>query len=224
MNGELYVSRYAAWAAGIDGDSEWDEWAAGKRLMRSGAEAPGIAFTDPLFRRRLSQISKMTIQVVHDLLPIGDTAKLLFLSFRGELAKQYAINKMLIEDNALMPAAFSLSVFNAPIALATMAFGLKGGYTALYPGNNSFATGLAAARAMMLSAGSGELAVVYADEMAPAEYAGLCSETLPFAFGFILGKEARPGSIPFSVANKHNDTPEGFLKGLLLSKKEYAAS
>jgi len=115
-----YISRLCAWAPGVGTRDEWEQWAHGEleitigALAPTGPQSPDIGFTDPMFRRRLSQISKMTIRVVHDLLPAGENAKILFVSFRGELSRQYQINRMLIEDNAILPAAFSLSVFNAP--------------------------------------------------------------------------------------------------------------
>ena len=107
-----YITRLCAWAPGIESSGEWEQWAQGKRDISSDAKGPVIDFTDSMFRRRLSQISKMTVQVVHDLLPVGEDTKIFFVSFRGELSRQYQINKMLIEENSLMPAAFSLSVFN----------------------------------------------------------------------------------------------------------------
>jgi hypothetical protein len=195
----LYVARFSAWAPNIGNADDWKEWAAGKRTMRSldssiENKAPEIAFTDSLFRRRLSQISKMTIQVVHELLPLEENTKMIFLSFRGELARQYKINKMVIEDEAIMPAAFSLSVFNAPIALASIALGLKGGYTAIYPGENSFATGLVMAEAALFS-GADELLFVYADEEIPQEYKCLSRGTSdgtssfsPLAYAVLLAR------------------------------------
>jgi hypothetical protein len=138
---EIYISRFSAWAPGIENAKGWEEWSQGKREMSCASEGPEIKFTDPMFRRRISQISKMTIQVVHDLLPIQEETKMLFLSFRGELSKQFKVNKMQIKDGSFLPAAFSFSVFNAPVALASMALSLKGGYTALYPTNNSIKDG-----------------------------------------------------------------------------------
>ena len=87
--------------------------------------APKLEFTDPLFKRRFSQITKMTVQVVHDLLEnrkdLKDS-KLFFTSFRGEIKREFTINKTLIEDKMVLPAAFSLSVFNAPIALSPLIY------------------------------------------------------------------------------------------------------
>jgi len=205
-----YITRLCAWAPGIENSSEWDEWAHGKRDMSFGAKGPEISFTDSLFRRRLSQISRMTVQVVHDILPVKEDTKMFFVSFRGELSRQYQINKMLIEDKTLMPAAFSLSVFNAPAALASIALGLKGGYSALYPGNNSFTAALSAAQAAFLSGDQEELIFIYADEQPPPEYMGLFKireedqrretnqtdeqvQCFPLAFAFLLTREPQTG-------------------------------
>ena len=224
MSDGPYITRVSAWAPGIENSGDWDQWARGERGIAGGdgqgTQAPALTFTDSMFRRRLSQISKMTIQVVHDLLPVGENTKIFFISFRGELSRQYQINKMLIEEKSLMPAAFSLSVFNAPAALATMALGLKGGYSALYPGNNSFAAGLAAAEAAFAS-NTEELVLVYADERAPPEYSGLLTENPDcLAFGLLLTRAPQPGgecrlSVPLSTLNEGKDSPSEFLKLLL---------
>ena len=225
----IYISRLCAWAPGIETPGEWDEWAQGRRDISFDSKGPELAFTEPMFRRRLSQISKMTVQVIHDLLSPRDEARIFFLSFRGELSRQYQINKMLIEENELMPAAFSLSVFNAPAALAAIALGLKGGYSALYPaGKNPFAAGLDAAAAALLHKaashpqGGAEIAFVYADEQPPPEYEAVSQGSPPpAAFGLLLstrqhGGELRPFSVPLSSFSA-DAAPLAFLRKLLLS-------
>jgi hypothetical protein len=238
MNGgEIYVTRLSAWAPGIGSWAlsspgewgEWNEWAAGARSISLGAKGPDIAFADSMFRRRLSQISKMTIQVIHDLLPLKEDTKIFFLSFRGELSRQYQINKMLIEEKVLSPAAFSLSVFNAPVALASMALGLKGGYTALYPGKNSFTAGIKAAEAALLCGITEELVFVYADEQAPPEYECFFQNCpFPAAFGLLLSRNSvsqvsRPFSIPLSSLKKE-ESPLDFFRQILLRRETYASS
>ena len=219
-----FISRLSAWAPGFAASGDWDEWAQGRRVMRPGSDGPEIAFTDSLFRRQLSQLSKMTVQVVHDLLPLNENTKMIFLSFRGEIARQYKINKTQIEEGALTPRAFSLSVFNAPPALAGIALGFKGGYCALYPARNAFAAGLKAAQAALYSeadpSATDEIVFVYADEEAPPEYAGLLTERLlPFAFALLLSRKSGPISFSSVYNNDCNEekTPESFLKSLLLS-------
>jgi hypothetical protein len=212
----LHILRLAAWAPGVETGEEWIEWALGKREIQMSRESPGIEFTEPLFRRRLSQSSKMTIQVIHYCLPLDDT-KIVFLSFRGELARQYKINKMLIEDRALMPAAFSLSVFNAPAALASIALNLESGYSAVYPAQNSFASGLAAAFAPVLCGTAEKILLVYADEAPPPEYSGLYPEPCePLAFGILVSRNHEAGAIPLV---KPIDSPRAFLSEILLSRR-----
>jgi len=226
MTDEIYLARLSAWAPGIGSSDEWDEWALGKRSISFDAKGPEIAFTDSLFRRRLSQISKMTVQVIHDLLPLEEDTKIIFLSFRGELSKQFQINKMLVEEVQLSPAVFSLSVFNTPVALASIAIGLKGGYTTIYPANDSFAAGIKTAQAALLCGMAEELVFVYADEQVPREYLRFYGECPPppAAFGLLLSRRPESASIPFSTLKTEDDVPLDFLRQILLCKKNYAAA
>jgi hypothetical protein len=215
--GELYVSRFTSWAPGLSSAEDWQDWAAGKRDIPESEDCPGLLFTDPLFRRRLSQLSRMTIQVVHDLLPFSDQNKLIFLSFRGEIHRQLKINRMLIETGSIMPAAFSLSVFNAPAAMATIALNLSAGYSAVYVEESRFYAGVQAAAAPILGGGAEEAVLVYADELVPPEYQGLGPEkNSPFAFAAILSPIKTAGSLPvrLSPAWPPLGSPERFLRYL----------
>jgi len=215
---EIYISRFSAWAPGIENAGEWKKWAEGKREMSRASIGPKIEFTDSMFRRRLSQISKMTIQVVHDLLPFEEETKMLFLSFHGELSRQFQVNKMQIQDGSSSPAAFSSSVFNAPVALASMALGLKGGYTAVYPINNSIRAGLIAATAMLNTGTADELVFIYADEEIPEEYSALVSEPLPpFAFSILLSRKPCNGSV--YLIDEKEIGPGDFLRFLFLNQQ-----
>jgi hypothetical protein len=177
----------------------------------------------------------MTIRVLHDLMPIAGDTKIVFLSFRGEAAQQLRINTMVIEDRALMPAAFYFSVFNAPPALAAMALHLTAGYSAVYPGEDRFYSGFLAAAAPVLSGAQEETALVYADELVPEAYRGLLKRDLPpLAFAALLSR--KPGGIPLAFPpqggtdapespqgflnspEKFLDSPEGFLRYLYITE------
>ncbi|MDR0452046.1 MAG: beta-ketoacyl synthase chain length factor [Treponema sp.] len=219
---DVYAARFSAWAPGFTGIGDWRAWAEGKRAIPRNAESPALEYTDPLFRRRLSQISRMTIQVIHDVLPVGDDTKLVFVSFRGELARQFSINRMLAEDGDLKPAAFSLSVFNTPPALAAIALNLGAGYTAVYPGNGSFRAALMAALAPVASGAAREILLAYADESYPEEYAafsggrGGTEGPAPLAFAALLGGGG--GGVRVTAADGTADSPEAFLRHLFFSK------
>lgn len=155
-------------------------------LPENPEDAPKLEYTDPLFRRRLSQISRMTVQVIHDLLeknPDAKSSKIVFISFRGEIKREFSINEYLIEENDILPASFSLSVFNTPVALATLAFGMKGGYSVIYPSENNFSDALKTALSPILAETEDKIILVYADELVPEEYGELRPEdNCPLAF------------------------------------------
>ena len=168
--------------------------------------APKLEWTEPIFRRRLSQLTKMTVQVVHDLFSDGTldkNTKLVFLSFRGELEREFKVNKTLIEEESILPAAFSLSVFNAAIAQATIALGLKGGYTCVFPSGADFASGVLSATAPVLAqGGDAKIVLVYADENVPDYYKEfLQGPNEPLAFAALLSSQKKDNSVKLDLEN-----------------------
>ena len=68
---ELYLSHISPWAPGLlDNKENWQKWAKGESgvQIEQTKDSPKLEYTDPLFRRRLSQISKMTIHTIHNLI------------------------------------------------------------------------------------------------------------------------------------------------------------
>ena len=96
----FYLSNITAWAPGLSDDEKlWSDWADDKIQIEQIKESPKLEYTDPLFRRRLSQITKMTVHVVHNLLEkshVNKDTKVVFISLRGEIEREFTINKGLI--------------------------------------------------------------------------------------------------------------------------------
>lgn len=217
----ICISQLTAWAPGITTADDWKQWAAGNKQMLAIKDAPKLEYTDPLFRRRLSQISRMTIEVIHNELEKGCSRdmKQVFVSCRGELVREFSVSKMLIEEKAVLPASFSLSVFNTPIALATLAFKLTGGYSVIYPSKGSFRDAFAGACAPVLSGAEPQILLVYADELPPEEYAGLGTERfMPFAFAAVLSA-GKGTSIPDISAVP--ETAESFLSSMIQKDTQF---
>lgn len=225
--GKIAVTKFSAWAPGLGAFAQnpaaWHEWAENRRSIDMTFESPGIPFADPLLRRRLSQLTKMTVQTVHDVLPDAADAKMVFSSFRGEIARQFSINKRLIEEHSVMPAAFSLSVFNAPPAMASIILGLQSGYTAVYPAEDSILSAIAAASAAIASGAEQRVVFVYADECIPELYRALRPQEPALAFAVVLSASGASNSaqedIPLlSVLPEKNAasfSPSDFLKRLI---------
>lgn len=223
MGNIVFCAAPACWAPGLESKDDWLSWADGKKRIEQSAASPQLEFTSPLFRRRLSQLSRMTVKVVHDALEMTERKdiKQSFISLRGEIARQLSMQKNLISEGDVLPAAFSLSVFNAPIALASIACGLKGGYSAIFPAKGSFHDGLVTALSPILGGGEEEILLVYGDEQVPAEYQGLHSpDDEPLAFACVVAASKSPSCrIPYRLGwppeASRAGTPALFLKTLL---------
>ena len=217
---EIYISGISKWAPGLaDDEALWQAWLKGSAQIEQIKDSPKLEYTDPLFRRRLSQITKMTIHVVHSLLekckPSKET-KLVLISLRGEIEREFTINKGIIEDQMIMPAAFSLSVFNTPVSSATLAFGLKGGYSVLYPSKNDFSQAFKAAVAPVLAGTEKEIILVYADELVPEVYGDKRpEENIPLAFACLISSQKKDNCIALDDFSNVGKSPVEFLRFLL---------
>lgn len=216
----FYVSNISAWAPGLNDDENlWHQWAAGQTEIAQTKDSPKLEYTDPLFRRRLSQITKMTVHTIHNLLEktnISKETKIVFVSLRGEIEREFTINKSLIEDQIIMPAGFSLSVFNTPVSSATLAFGLKGGYSVIYPSKNNFADAFKTAVAPVLAGTEENIIFAYADELVPEAYADKRpAQNIPLAFACLISNINLQNSIKFDDFINISSSPFDFLKFLL---------
>lgn len=185
-------------------------------------EEPKLEYLSPLFRRRLSQLTRMTVEVVHDILEKekdfnrADT-KIVFASFRGELGQTYKVNEQFAEDKEIKPATFSLSVYNCPVAQATIAFSLEGGYTAVYPKEGDFYPALLAAVSPLLCGDEKEVLFVFADETVSEVYKDVplygksSQKDNPFAFAALLTSKEDSDCIPLNISDWKNKTSEDFI-------------
>jgi len=219
MQKDIFFSEPSCWAPGLTSQDDWALWARGEKSIEQSSASPSIDFTPPLFRRRLSQLCKMTVHVVHDAMEKFHCGNLkqVFISKRGEINRELTINKSLIQEETVLPAAFSLSVFNAPIALAAIACGLKSGYTAIFPSNGDFYPGLLAAASPVLSGEEDNILLVYGDELVPEDYGNLCPEdNFPLSFACLVGRK-KSGQCPkeISLPGLIKSSPADFLKALL---------
>lgn len=167
--------------------------------------SPKLEWTEAIFRRRLSQLTKMTVQVARDVFEKSGAdkkTKIVFLSFRGELEREFKVNKTLIQEESILPAAFSLSVFNAAIAQATIALGLKGGYSCVFPSGADFASGFLAAAAPVLAGTEENIVFIYADENVPDYYKEfLKGPNEPLALAALLSSQKGQNGIECDLKN-----------------------
>lgn len=221
----IYISKPVCWAPGITTAEAWQSWKNGEIQIQKTAEAPAISFTPPLFRRRLSQLSKMVIQTVHDLIEqtgCGDI-KQVFASTYGDINRQLDVSRQTLVDKEILPASFSYSVFNAPIALASLACKLKSGYSVVFPAENQFENAIKSAAAPILSGDEQNLIFVFGNELIPEDYKDCFAEfdsnktdlNEPFTFAFVISAEKKDGFSELFPDKADLTSPQRFLKEIL---------
>ena len=147
---------------------------------------PDVSFVPMLTRRRLSYVSRMVVlvsdQVSRD--KNGnklEPCKVTFASQFGEITQQLKISETLIDTGMVSPAHFSLSVFNASIANASILESNTAGYSAVFSGKDAFTTGLTDCLAALENEPGDSRTFIFADELIPETYAPVAGVPYPNA-------------------------------------------
>ena len=147
---------------------------------------PDVSFVPMLTRRRLSYISRMVVLVSDQVSRNNDGNKLTpckvtFASQFGEISQQLKISQTLLDTGMVSPAHFSLSVFNASIANASILETNTAGYSAVFSGKDAFTTGLTDCIAALESESADTRTFIFADELIPETYAPVAGVPYPNA-------------------------------------------
>ncbi|MBR2900307.1 MAG: beta-ketoacyl synthase chain length factor [Fibrobacter sp.] len=162
------------------------------------APQPDVKFVPMLTRRRLSLLSKMVVFVNDAVSKDLPPCKVTFASQYGEISQQLKISDTLLQTGNVSPAHFSLSVFNASIANATILEKNTAGYSAVFSGKDAFRYGLADCVAALESGSEKERIFIFADEKIPETYAPVAGVSYPNAYCALalrLSVEKNEGSI-----------------------------
>lgn len=149
MISRIVVQQWAAWAPGLPSTQDWQDWAQGHKQPLQTGDWPALTHLDAMFKRRLSQLTRMVLHVGHELSQGQADIRVVFASQFGEVNQQYKISRSLIDSGEVAPAAFSLSVFNTPVALLSIAEKNHGYASALYGGADSLPTALLEALSLL---------------------------------------------------------------------------
>ena len=145
---------------------------------------PDVSFVPMLTRRRLSNLSRMAVYASHKIskddsgnpLP---PCKITFASQSGEITQQLKIAEILIDTGKVSPSHFSSSVFNTPVANATILEKNTAGYSAIYGGKEAFRHGLSDCLAAMEIEPDLDRSFIFAEELIPETYAPIAKVPYP---------------------------------------------
>ncbi len=147
---------------------------------------PDVSFVPMLTRRRLSYVSRMVVLVSEQVSRDKDgnkfpPCKVTFASQFGEITQQLKISETLIDTGMVSPAHFSLSVFNASVANASILESNTAGYSAVFSGKDAFSTGLTDCLAALDIEETDSRTFIFADELIPETYAPVAGVPYPNA-------------------------------------------
>lgn len=166
--GGFAVSRWHAWAPGMESAADRDTWLAGRVPSTADTQAD-VSQLPALLRRRLDRLGRMALHTAWPCLAGLDAAHFVFASRDGSLARTLELLAALAHDEPLSPTVFSVSVHNGTTGLCSIARKDRSAATAVAAGRDSLGMGLLEA-ACQVSAGAEHVVMCYADQGLPPPY------------------------------------------------------
>jgi hypothetical protein len=199
---ELFVSRFAAWAPGLESPTDWASWAEQAELPNS-EESPSVRAVPAMTRRRLTRWGRLALEVataVED--QLAPDAPVIFSSRHGDTQRTQKLLQDLARDEPLSPTAFSLSVHNAALGLFTIIQRIIAPSLALAAGRDTLAQAWVEAQGW-LAQGASQVLLVHCDEPLADFYRPDADEAeMPAAFAMLLNAEPGPGRERVSLRMK----------------------
>lgn len=190
------INAWSAWAPGIESNADWQAWANHKKeLAKDKTLSPKVDFIPPLQRRRLSQLTKMSLKVAFDCTKGLNDIESVFASRYGEWNQTLGLLRQITNEEELSPAGFSLSVHNTAAGIHSLTSKNKATYSAIAACENTFSAALIEAIGKLNEKENKNILLVIADEHVPKLYEETFTfPTLPFAVAFLLSNNP-PGKL-----------------------------
>lgn len=153
----------AAWELPL---AAWAEWPG-----ETGTELPKLDFVDPMLRRRLSALSRISLWAAQQCAQDLGNVRMIYASQHGEIVRTTEMLEALVAGEPLSPAAFSMSVLNASIGLYSIIRGNTAPATAIAAGDETFGYALLEAYGQLRSNPGQAVLLIYADETVPEVWA-----------------------------------------------------
>lgn len=181
---------WAAWTPGVSTFEEWQEWAAGTRMVADAPDSPPVDFIPAMQRRRLSRLSRLSLAAAYSCAGENHNLPTVFASRHGEIHRTLGLLNDVVQNEPLSPMAFSLSVHNTASGLYSIATGNTAPSTAIAAGLDTLPMAIIEAIGQLQR--HDEVMVVYAEEPLPAEYSQFADDDNSALLGLAL-RLGKPG-------------------------------
>ena len=175
----------------------WSAWMPG---MIDDRVQVDLSFANPMMRRRLSKLSRITLHTAHNCFQKTqhhENIILIFCSQYGEIQQTSEILKTLAEKEDVSPLAFSQSVHNTSVGLFSIAEKLQSPSIVISAGNSSLEFAFIEAWAQMQTDHKSNILLVYHDEPLPKVFsASRKNLDSPIALAFLLAAHEKKFEMP----------------------------
>lgn len=162
------IRQWAAWAPGLESPEAWYRWACGEATIHGEGE-PRAAAIPPMLRRRAGLLGRMVLETAYASTAGREMIPTVFCSRHGDVGRTCEMLMALARNEALSPAAFSLSVHNAIGALFSIATNSHAPFTVIVGGIAGVMGGIIEACGQ-LADGEREVLLVAYDKPLPVIY------------------------------------------------------
>ncbi|WP_148715455.1 beta-ketoacyl synthase chain length factor [Chitinolyticbacter meiyuanensis] len=201
------VSTWAAWAPGLESQSDWARWLQSPWALPEEA-SPALREMPALMRRRAELLGRIALQVAYWCQSQARVDAVIWASRYGEIDRSLALLDNVACNEPMSPTAFSMSVHNAVGALYSIAQGNVGNYLAVAAGDDTIPAAFCEA-AGLLADGAQQVLLIAYDAPLPERYAHFDTKVgFPRAWACCLAQAPAGG---FSLARDETAASVGGL-------------
>ncbi len=207
---KFHIENWAAWAPKLENKAAWQAWCAGTLNIEDTEDKPSLDFLPPMFRRRLSQLSKSCIQVAFDCLAGQKDVISVFASRHGEMQQLVKLITAIAGNETVSPASFSMSVHNTAAGLFSIANKNTAPSNTIAAGEHAVEAAFIEAAGILQSAKSKKVLLIIADESINEAYHNLLKEPQPpYALAFLLTNDSAAPAFKMSFTKaRSKNIPE----------------
>lgn len=192
MNTEIctFSVQISRWNIVCNKELSAQDWKAGEQYWYEKSHqwqdfSPKLAFLPAIKRRRLSDSARLFFEAAWDLLPDNADIPIVYASANSEINRSFALWQSLLQESAISPTSFSLSVHNALVGQWSEFRRVKSEITAITARQDNLETALMEAY-LLLNEGHKQILVVVAESPLYTEYNAQPVIRQPFAYALAM--------------------------------------
>lgn len=223
-NFSFSIQNWFALSSGLSSKEDWKSWST-QSNHNWQLPIPKSTKLPIMQARRMSQSSRLAVEVGLELINHNFPDSAIFTSQHGELERTYKILSTINQNSDVSPTDFALSVHNTSSGLLSIIANMPIPITSLSSHNDSFQQGLIEAYSILRNENKKILLLDF-EGIIPSIYQSQIKQMIPaYAVGFILtrGDEINFQSIEKTSDTYHSDYPQSlaFLHAYLSKQPQF---